>query len=104
MFLFQFQNYSGIFIAFFVCFINYIFAIKFFYVKIYNNLLIKKSKKVLIYVTLFFILRIILLLFISFIIVKYTNISLIAYFVSLFIFYFIFKILEVVSLNKNAKA
>ena len=89
-------NILTIIISLFICFINYILAIKFFYIKFINS----NKKNSILYVILYFIIRIFVLIVFSYCIVKFTDLSINYYFISLFLFYFIFKILEIIKLNK----
>ncbi len=83
----------GILYSFLICILGYFIAIKIVYPRVNDENFIK-------YVLLFYILRTLAVLLITFLILKFLLISQEVFLVSLFLFYFIFKLIEVFHLNK----
>lgn len=83
----------GILYSFLICILGYFIAIKIVYPRVNDENFIK-------YILLFYAFRTLATLLIAFLILKFLSISQEVFLVSLFLFYFIFKLIEVFHLNK----
>ena len=83
----------GILYSFLLCILGYFIAIKIVYPRVSDENFVK-------HILLFYIFRTLAILLISFLILKFLLISQKVFLISLFLFYFIFKLLEVFHLNK----
>ncbi len=91
LYIFFFE--MGILYSFIICLTNYLLAVKVVYPRLISRNLFK-------HILVFFVIRIIVILFITYLILTFTSVSDKVYLLSLFFFYFVFKLIEVFKINK----